>query len=141
MISQSRMLVRKECRERRTQFLICLLWMVLGTAYCVAYEWKSGFRTPVARFLSATQFYVLFVPIFLAMRTSLDEITDRTRAFSDGLPISPRRRGWIRLAGGAGVFVAPIIVGALLLSACLALGWLEQVPAFGFCGAAARFLC
>ena len=42
----------------------------------------------------------LFVPIFLAMRTSLGETTDRTRSFSDGLPISARSRGWIRLAGG-----------------------------------------
>ena len=130
MNSQSWMLLWKECRERRTQFLICLLWMVLGTVNSLAYDGMSGFRTrtPVAHFFSATGLYALFVPIFLAMRTSLGEMTDRTRAFSDGLPISPGRRGWIRLVGGAGVLVAPIVVGALLLSACLALGWIEQVP-------------
>jgi ABC-type transport system involved in multi-copper enzyme maturation permease subunit len=128
MNSRLPMLLWAEWRQRRTPFFVCLLWMVCGTAYCVAYEWSSGFRAPVASFYSTASLYGLFVPIFLAMRTSLGETTDRTRSFSDGLPISERRRGWIRLAGGAGVLVTPIVAGALLLSVCLASGWLEQAP-------------
>jgi hypothetical protein len=129
MTAQSRMLMRRELAERRIQLVACLLWMVCGSVYCVAYEWSSGFRAPVASFFTVASLYGLFVPVFLAMRTALGETTDRTRAFSDGLPISAGRRGWIRLAGGAGVLVTPIVVGAVLLSACLALGWIEQAPA------------
>jgi hypothetical protein len=68
------------------------------------------------------------MPIFLAMRTSLGEVTDRTQSFSDGLPVSPRARGWIRLAGGAAVLIVPILVGGVLLTAGLATGIIEQAP-------------
>jgi hypothetical protein len=121
------MLLWSEWRQRRTQFLVCLLWIIGGTVYSIVYELSRGFRTPVASFYVVSSLFALFAPIFLAMRTSLGEFTDRTRAFNDGLPISARRRGWIRLAGGAGVLVAPIALGVMLLSACLAIGWIEQV--------------
>jgi hypothetical protein len=123
------MLVWKEWRERRLQFLVCSLWMIGGTIYTIACERSHGYRVSVASFFGMAGTFGLFVPIFLAMRTSLGETTARTRSFSSALPVSPSQRSWIRLAGGAGVLVAPILLGALLLSLCLALGWLEQVPA------------
>ncbi len=128
MNSQLQALLWSEWCQRRTQFALCLLWMVFGTAYVVAYELSSGFRAPVASFYSTASLFGLFMPIFIAMRTSLGETTDRTRPFSDGLPISARRRGWIRLAGGAGTLIAPIVLGAVLLSACLAISWIKQTP-------------
>ncbi|MEN6493759.1 MAG: hypothetical protein ABFD16_05655, partial [Thermoguttaceae bacterium] len=109
--------------------------MIGGTIYTIAYERSHGYRAPVASFDSTALLFGLFVPIFLAMRTSLGETTDRTRSFGSTLPVSPSQRSWIRLAGGAGVLVAPILLGALLLSLCLALGWLEQASAWSLaCG-------
>ena len=108
------------------QFLICMIWMVGGTLYCIAYEWFHEFRAPVTSFRGTAMLFGLFMPLFLAMRTSLGETTDRTRSFSDALPISSRRRGWIRLAGGAGVLIVPILIGAMLLSLCLAFGCIDQ---------------
>jgi ABC-type transport system involved in multi-copper enzyme maturation permease subunit len=128
MNARLRMLLWSEWRQRRSQFLVCLLWIIGGMVYSIAYELSSRFRTPVASFYGVASLFALFAPILLAMRISLGEITDRTRSFNDGLPVSVRRRGWIRLAGGAGVLVAPIALGAVLLSTCLAVGWIEQVP-------------
>src|SRR4051812_30499674 len=121
------MLLWSEWRQRRVHFLFCLLWLVGGTCYGIAYELTHPFRTPVASFYSAASLFALFAPIFLAMRTSLGEITDRTKSFSDGVPVSTIRRAWIRLAGGAAVLIVPIVVGAVLISACLAFGWIQQV--------------
>ena len=126
MSPQIRALLWKEWHERRTQFLICMLWMVGGTIYYIAYEWSREFRTPVASFENTAMFFGLFMSLFIAMRTSLGETTDGTRSFSDSLPISPRRRGWIRLIGGAGVLVVPILTGAVLLSLCLGCGLIHQ---------------
>jgi hypothetical protein len=128
MPAQIRELLRKEWHERRMQFLICMLWMVCGTLYCIAYEWSREFRASVASFYSTAMSFGMLMPIFLAMRTALGETTDRTRSFSDALPISSRRRAWIRLAGGAGVLIVPILTAAVLLSLCLACGWLRQSP-------------
>ena len=111
------------------QFLICMIWMVCGTLYCIAYEWSREFRGARSQFRGTAMLFGLFMPIFLAMRTSLGETTDRTRSFSDALPISSCRRGWIRLAGGAGVLIVPILAGAILLSLCLGFGCDSAMPA------------
>ena len=129
MKAKLRMLLWKECCERRTQFLICLVWMLGGATYCVAYEMTHRFRDPVASFHTIASVYGMFLPIFLAMRTSLGEITDRTRSVSDALPVSVRTRGWIRWGGGASVLIVPILVGAATLAVCLATGLVEQVAA------------
>jgi hypothetical protein len=126
MPSQLRSLLWKEWHERRIQFLICMIWMVGGTLYCIVHDWSMASRAPVTSFRDTTMLFALFMPLFLAMRTSLGETTDRTRSFSDALPISLQRRGWIRLAGGTGVLIVPILTGAVLLSLCLASGWLHQ---------------
>ncbi len=128
MSPQLRMLLWKEWRERRTQFLVCLLWMAGGTACIVAFEWSREFRAPVDGFYNVAIMLAMFMPIFVAMRTSLGETTDRTRSFTSALPVSAHRRGWIRLAGGAAVLAAPILLAAILLSLYLALGWVEESP-------------
>lgn len=127
MRSQLRMLLWKEWRERRAQFWLCMAWGVGLTLYQISYEATHHLRASVAAFSSLLLFGML-AAIFAAMRTAQGENRDRTRAFSDGLPVAPRLRGWIRLAGGAAVVMTPILVGALLLSVCLATGWFQQAP-------------
>jgi hypothetical protein len=119
------MLLWKEWHERRLLLLVCLLWMVGGTAYDVASEWLHGGRGGPVTSISTTYFFGLFMPIFIAMRTSLGETTERTGSFTSALPISGQRQGWIRLGGGLAVLMAPILLGAMLISLCLALGWME----------------
>jgi hypothetical protein len=126
MTGQLQSLLWKEWHERRMQFLMCMIWMVGGTLYCMAYEWSREFRAPAAGFSNTAMLFGLFMPLFIAMRTSLGETTDRTRSFSDALPISSRRRGWVRLVGGAGVLIVPILTGAVLLSLCLGFGLIQQ---------------
>ena len=131
MSPQIRVLLKKEIQERRGQLLLCLPWVIGGTIYSIAYELTFGLRTPVAYFWSMGATYACFAPIFLAMRTSQGETTARTRAFSDGLPISVRTRAWIRWAGGALILALPLLLGTVLMSAFLIGGWIEQVPPRG----------
>ena len=126
MNEQARMLWWVEWRQRRSAFLVCLAWMVGAAVYALAYNASAGFRAPVASLFASGLLYGLFVPIFLAMRTSLGETTDRTRTFGDALPVSVSTRGWIRLLGGAATLIVPIAVAAVLISVCLAAGWVEQ---------------
>jgi hypothetical protein len=135
MNPQVKMLLWREWRERRVQFLLGLAWMLAGTVYVVVYETTHRLRTPVASFWSTGMTYAMFAPICLAMRTALGELTARTRPFSDALPVSPRTRGWIRWLGGAVTLIAPILLAVALLSICLATGWIEQVPARALHGA------
>jgi hypothetical protein len=51
------------------------------------------------------------------MRTSLGETTNRTRSFSDALPVSPHWRAAVRLAGGAATLVVPLVAAATVLIA------------------------
>jgi hypothetical protein len=116
MSPQLRMLLWKEWRDRRAQFLVCLLSVVLVA------------RVSVDAYYAVALWFGLSMSIFVAMRTSLGETTDRTGSFTSALPISPQRQGWIRLAGGLAVLMAPIVLGAVLISLCLALGWMKQLP-------------
>lgn len=119
MSPQLRMLLWKERRERRTQFLICLLWMVGGTACSIAYRLTSGFRGAV---IEPGLWYALFI-VFIAMRTSLGETTEMTRPFTGALPISGHRWAWIRLAGGLAVLLVPILLADALTTFCTVKGW------------------
>jgi hypothetical protein len=125
---QLRSLLWKEWQERRTQFFVCTFWMVGATLYCILIDRTHRFRDPAASFYKTAMLFGWLMPMFIAMRTSLGETTDRTRSFASALPISPERRGWIRLAAGAAVLVVPIVLGAILLSLFLAAGWGEQLP-------------
>ncbi len=44
MNPQSQMLLWSEWRQRRAQFLFCLLWLVGGACYSIAYELTHRFR-------------------------------------------------------------------------------------------------
>jgi hypothetical protein len=126
MNAPTRMLLWSEWRQRRTQFIIGMLWLTLGTVFCIVYHVASGLRSPVGSFFGTTWLFSVAMPIFVAMRTSLGELSDRTRPFHDGLPVSARTRAVVRLAGGWSTLVVPIVCGAIMLSVCLATGWLEQ---------------
>jgi hypothetical protein len=128
MIPQLRMMLWKEWRERRVQFLVCLLWMVGGAICTILYESSRGFRAPVGDYFATAFIFGYLAPIFIAMRTALGETTDRTRSFSNSLPISDSLQGWIRWIGGASVMAVPIVIGSAILSLWLAAGWLEQAP-------------
>jgi len=113
------MLVSRELQERRGQAALCLAWIPIGAVLGSVHGGQDPGRW-TACFGAIALFYALFMPLFVAMRTALGETTDGTRAFSAGLPISSRLRGAVRLAGGAVVVAAPILLGAGLLSAGLA---------------------
>ncbi|HEY1785361.1 MAG TPA: hypothetical protein VGG30_07410, partial [Pirellulales bacterium] len=118
-----RNLVWMEIHQRRTQLALCLLWVVGAAVYCLTLALWGRTLLGDYNHISAEDLYAMLMPIFIAMRTSLGEVTDRTRSFSDGLPISIRWRAGVRLAGGAAVLVAPIVLATALLSVAYALGW------------------
>ena len=124
-----RNLVRQEFHQRRTQLALCLLWTLGSAVYCLASAFWGGALLGDGNHISAEMLYAMLMPIFIAMRTSLGETTDQTRAFSDGLPISARLRATVRLAGGAGVLVVPLLVATALLLVAVAVGWFGQVKA------------
>jgi ABC-type transport system involved in multi-copper enzyme maturation permease subunit len=128
MPSPSLSLLWKEWRERRGSlaffalgFLACALYVAID-ARCYAH------RTPVARYFEISEFFSLLAAVFLAMRTSLGELTDRSLGFSLALPVSSRRFAWHRLAGALVALTGPILLGAALLSLLLSIGYLEQAP-------------
>lgn len=122
-----RSLVFKEVHERRLQFALATLWILLGAIHSVVYEMGHRFHAVVANYSGVLAGFEV-AAILVAMRTALGEITDRTRSFADGVPVSPRVRGWVRLAGGWGVLIAPMLIGGLIIAACLAGGWGQQAP-------------
>jgi hypothetical protein len=126
MNAATRMLIWSEWRQRRAQFVVAMSWLVVGVAYSIIYHLASGLRSPVGSFWSTVFLYSMAMPIFVAMRTSLGEVTDHTRAFHDGLPVSTRMRAAVRLVGGLIVLIVPILSAAIVLSIFLAAGWLEQ---------------
>jgi hypothetical protein len=126
MNARMRTLLWSEWRQRRAQFVVSMLWLNIGIVYCIIYELAAGLRSPVGGFFSTTLLFAIAMPIFIAMRTSLGELTDRTRAFHDGLPVATGTRATVRLIGGLAVLVVPIISAGIILSFCLASGWVEQ---------------
>lgn len=126
MSAATRMLIWSEWRQRRTQFAIGMAWMFIGAVYCIVYHRATGLRSPAGSLFGTTLLYGLAMPIFVAMRTSLGEVTDHTRAFHDGLPVSLQTRGIVKLIGGLVVIVGPIVFAGMVLSLFSATGWLEQ---------------
>jgi len=123
----TRSLVLKEVHERRLQFALATLWIVLGAMHSVVYELGHRFHAAVANYSGVLAGFEV-AAILVAMRTSLGEMTDRTRSFADGLPVSPLVRGRVRVTGGWVVLVAPMLIGGLVIAACLAGGWVQQAP-------------
>ncbi len=126
MNASVRMLLWSEWRQRRAQFVVGMVWLTIGTVYGIVYELTTALRSPVGGFYGATLLFATTAPIFVAMRTSLGELSDRTRAFHDGLPVSTNIRATVRLLGGIAVLIVPIISGGIILSVCLTTGLVEQ---------------
>jgi ABC-type transport system involved in multi-copper enzyme maturation permease subunit len=127
MSSVIRSLVCKESVERRASLGLGVAWVVGGTVYAIADEAYFRVRAPVGTFYAVCLLYGLFAPVFLAMRTCLGEQTQGTMPFTSSLPASRRQIASVRLGGAVVTLVAPIILGALLLSLVLS-GVVEQVP-------------
>ncbi|MFG0334908.1 MAG: hypothetical protein ACF8TS_16250 [Maioricimonas sp. JB049] len=126
MTSQLASLVWKEFHERKWMLLAGTAWMILGVIYAVAYELGWQLRAPVGSFAGVCLLYGLFAPVFLAMRTSVGEVTRKTLGFSRALPVSTRRLAWARLLGAAACIVIPIAIGAVLMSLAVGTGLVEQ---------------
>ncbi|QDU36344.1 ABC-2 family transporter protein [Maioricimonas rarisocia] len=134
MTSQLASLVWKEFHERKWMLLAGIAWMVLCVIYAVSYQLVWWTREPVGTFAGVCLLYGLFASVFLAMRTSVGEVTRKTFGFSRALPVSTRRLAWARLLGASSCIVIPIAVGALLLSLALGTGVIEQTQLRSTCG-------
>jgi len=119
-------LIWKELRERRLFLSLGLVWTLLGIVYLLTYELGHRYRDPVASFHTTASLFGLLAGVLVAMRTARGETTDRTRGFSDGLPIPRPLRAAVRLAGGFCALAVPIAVGAFVLSLLLGAGIVEQ---------------
>ena len=116
----------KEWRELRLYAWLFLAWMVLATVYQVAYEMGHHYRAVVGGFSVFAMMYELFGAVMLGMHVSRGEQSSRTIEFTTALPVSIRHWGAIRLLTSLAVLVVPILVGAALMSVCLASGLVEQ---------------
>ena len=123
---ETRSLLAKEWRERRTAFFVCTGWMLCCAVYAATYETAYRVRAPIATYFGSSHLYLLFAAVFLAMQTAVGERTRGTLGFSLALPVARKRLAWWRLVGGGLTLVTPIVVGALVLMPLLALGWLEH---------------
>lgn len=103
--------------------------MLVGVAYAVGYEATHRLHGPVASFWKSSMFFGLCAAVFLAMRTSLGEVTQRTLGFSASLPVSLRLQAWVRLGGAVVTLIGPVLLGALVLWMFLLAGLIEQGPA------------
>jgi ABC-type transport system involved in multi-copper enzyme maturation permease subunit len=128
MSSVTKSLFWKESIERRASLGLGVAWVVGGTVYAIADEAYFRVRAPVGTFYAVCLLYGLFAPVFLAMRTCLGEQTQGTMPFTSSLPASRRQIASVRVGGAVVTLVAPIILGALLLSLVLSAGVVEQVP-------------
>jgi hypothetical protein len=126
MPSYIRSLAWKEWKERRGSLTLATAWVLGGTIYAIVDEVALQIRAPVGTFEGTCVLYGLFAPIFLAMRTALGEQTHGTRAFTSALPATRRQIAGARLSGAIVTLVAPIVLGATILSIALWAGVIEQ---------------
>ena len=129
MASPFSSLVWKEWNDRKWSLALGSAWIALGVGYALLYETLHRVHAPVASFEGTCVMYGLCAAVFLAMRTALGESTQGTLGFSASLPASLRRQAWVRVGGAVASIVAPIILGALILSVVLLSGSIEQAPA------------
>jgi hypothetical protein len=123
---ETRSVIWKEWRERRTALAVCTAWMVACALYAAMYEAAYRVRAPIATYYVSASLFMLFASVFLAMQTAVGERTRGTLGFSRALPMSKTRLAGWRLASGGLTLVAPMVVGALLLTPLMAMGGLEQ---------------
>jgi hypothetical protein len=130
MLTPLRSLIWKEWHERKWLLALGVAWMLIGVGYAVGYEATHRVHGPVASFWQSSMFFGLCAAVFLSMRTSLGEVTQRTLGFSNSLPVSLRLQAWVRLGGAVVTLVGPILLTALVLWMFLLMGLIEQGPAF-----------
>jgi ABC-type transport system involved in multi-copper enzyme maturation permease subunit len=123
---QLRSLVWKEWHERKWPLALGATWIVIGVIYAVGYESFHRVHAPLASFYTTCTLFGIFWAVFLAMRTSLGEVTQGTLGFSSSLPVSLRQQAWVRLGGAVVALVGPVALGALALCVVLLVGIVEQ---------------
>ncbi|HTU22346.1 MAG TPA: hypothetical protein VMG10_30180 [Gemmataceae bacterium] len=129
MRSLLRSLLWKEWHERKWLLALASAWILVGVAYGVGYEATHRVHGPVASFSSASMFFGVCAAVFVSMRTSLGEVTQRTLGYSASLPVSLRLQAGVRLGGAVVTIIGPILLGALVLWLFLLVGLIEQGPA------------
>jgi hypothetical protein len=129
MRSQLRSLIWKEGHERKWLLPLGCAWVLVGVAYGVGYEATHRLHGPVASFWSTSVFFGLCAAVFLSMRTSLGEVTQRTLGYSASLPVSLRMQAGVRIGGAVVTLIGPMLLGALVLWTFLLTGLIEQGPA------------
>jgi hypothetical protein len=123
-----RTLAWKEWREQRRYLLVFAAWIVCGVIYLFVYEKWHQVRTPVGGFYSTCMLFSMFATIFLAMRVSLGEYSQRTLGFSAALPVGRAPTAAMRLGAAVVTLTGPILLGAFVLAVPLLTGMVEQVP-------------
>lgn len=119
-------LIWKQWRESRFYLCVFTAWMLLAALYTVAYELGHHYRAAVGGFSSSALLFSIVAPIVLAARAAQGERTDRTLGFTTSIPVSIRTVAMVRILGAIVTFAIPIVIGALIVAAALATGWLEQ---------------
>jgi hypothetical protein len=117
----------KQWHENKRYLMGFMAWMVLGAGYAIAYQMAHKFRAPVGQFSSVASFYAICAAVILSTRTARGEYADGTHSFSAALPVSMRRIATIRILGAAATMVLPILAAAVVMSAALVGGLIEQV--------------
>lgn len=129
MRSPLRSLIWKEWHDRKWLLALGSAWVLVGVAYGVGYEATHRVHGPAASFWNTTMFFGLCAAVFLAMRTSLGEVTQRTLGYSASLPVSLHTQAGVRLGGAVVTLTGPMLLGALVLWMFLLVGFIEQGPA------------
>jgi hypothetical protein len=119
-------LIWKQWQENKRVLVICIGWMVLAAGYAIGYEMGHRLRAPIGHLSGLALFYTMFAAVFLAMRTALGEHSDGTHRFSAALPLALSRLAAVRIWGAAATLVLPLLASALLLTAALGSGLIEQ---------------
>lgn len=123
MSPQLRALIYLEWQQRRWQLLLCLVVTLGGSILMFLAEPTNGSAFPLTMYMWSVGIVAVFLPLFVATRTSLGEMSDHTLSFSQALPVSPTVRSVIRLAGGAFVLWTSILLAAGLFTLVIGAGW------------------
>lgn len=118
--------LNKEWTERRSTFRLGIVFVTGFLGYCIAYETEYRTRTFIAGYYHTCLIFGQFGAVLLAMTVATGEYSKRTLKFSSALPISLSKVAWSRLLTAWGCLVAPILVGAIIATLILAIGFIEQ---------------
>lgn len=122
MSPQLKSLIWLEWQQRRWQLLLCLS-AALALLLTTILTDNKGLTIAGEIFLTSAIIPTVFLPAFVAVRTTHGEVSDNTLAFSEALPVSSPARSVVRLLGGAAVLWLTIAIVAIVTSLVLACGW------------------